>query len=120
MALLSVRKLADEFAVRRRRALFEGILAGTLFGTAAILIRLLTDIDVFYTHKASYRHRCFVYSSLAIDYSFLGFSCYCSLFEETSWIQFAEEQSYSSSLLRSFIRIALCTFCFGGYGYHHT
>jgi drug/metabolite transporter (DMT)-like permease len=46
MALLSVRKLADEFAVRRRRALFEGILAGTLFGTAAILIRLLTDIDV--------------------------------------------------------------------------
>ncbi len=31
----------------RKRALFEGVLAGTLFGTAAVLIRLLKDVDVY-------------------------------------------------------------------------
>lgn len=31
----------------RKAALFEGVLAGTLFGTAAVLIRLLEDVDVF-------------------------------------------------------------------------
>lgn len=31
----------------RKRALFEGVLAGTLFGTAAILIRLLKGMDVY-------------------------------------------------------------------------
>ncbi len=30
-----------------KKALFEGVLAGTLFGTAAVLIRLLKDVDVF-------------------------------------------------------------------------
>lgn len=38
--------MADELAVKRGRALLEGVLAGTLFGTAAVLIRLLRNIDV--------------------------------------------------------------------------
>lgn len=32
---------------KRKAALFEGILAGTFFGTAAVLIRLLKGVDVF-------------------------------------------------------------------------
>ncbi len=32
---------------RRKIALFEGVLAGALFGTAAVLIRLLKGVDVF-------------------------------------------------------------------------
>lgn len=47
MAFLRVYKLANELSFRRKKALFEGVLAGTLFGTAAVLIRLLKDMDVF-------------------------------------------------------------------------
>ena len=47
MAFLRVYKLANELSFRRKRALFEGVLAGTLFGTAAVLIRLLKDVNVF-------------------------------------------------------------------------
>jgi len=39
--------LADKSSFGRKKALIEGVLAGTFFGTAAILIRLLEDIDVF-------------------------------------------------------------------------
>ncbi len=39
--------MANELLLRRKRALFEGVLAGTFFGTAAVLIRLLEDMDVF-------------------------------------------------------------------------
>ncbi len=39
--------MANELSFRRKKALFEGVLAGTLFGTAAVLIRLLKDMDVF-------------------------------------------------------------------------
>lgn len=47
MAFLRVYKLANELSFGRKKALFEGVLAGTLFGTAAVLIRLLKDMDVF-------------------------------------------------------------------------
>ncbi|MDH5782298.1 MAG: DMT family transporter [Candidatus Bathyarchaeota archaeon] len=47
MAFLRVYKLANESSFGRKKALFEGVLAGTLFGTAAVLIRLLKDMDVF-------------------------------------------------------------------------
>ena len=46
MAFLRSLKLANKSSFGRRKALFEGVLAGTLFGTAAILIRLLKDVDV--------------------------------------------------------------------------
>lgn len=39
--------MANQLSFRRKRALFEGVLAGTFFGTAAVLIRLLKDVDVF-------------------------------------------------------------------------
>lgn len=47
MVSLRIRKLTDKLSVGRRRALFEGILAGIFFGTAAVLIRLLVGVDVF-------------------------------------------------------------------------
>jgi drug/metabolite transporter (DMT)-like permease len=47
MVSLRVLKLADVLLVGRRRALFEGVLAGMFFGTAAVLIRLLEGFDVF-------------------------------------------------------------------------
>ena len=39
--------MADRLSFGRKKALFEGVLAGTLFGTAAVLIKLLEDVDVF-------------------------------------------------------------------------
>ncbi len=39
--------MTEKLSFGRRRALLEGVLAGTLFGTAAVLIRLLKDVDVF-------------------------------------------------------------------------
>ncbi len=39
--------MANELLLRRKRALFEGVLAGMFFGTAAVLIRLLQDMDIF-------------------------------------------------------------------------
>ncbi len=39
--------MTEKLSFGRRRALSEGVLAGTLFGTAAVLIRLLKDVDVF-------------------------------------------------------------------------
>ena len=39
--------MANKLSFGRKQALFEGVLAGTLFGTAAVLIRLLKDVDVF-------------------------------------------------------------------------
>jgi len=41
------RRLANMLSHERKRALVEGVLAGTLFGTAAIFIRLLGGMDVF-------------------------------------------------------------------------
>lgn len=39
--------MTQRFSFGRKRALFEGVLAGTLFGTAAVLIRLLKGADVY-------------------------------------------------------------------------
>jgi EamA domain-containing membrane protein RarD len=39
--------LANKSSFGRKKALIESVLAGTFFGTAAIFIRLLEDIDVF-------------------------------------------------------------------------
>ncbi|MDH5462389.1 MAG: DMT family transporter [Candidatus Bathyarchaeota archaeon] len=39
--------MAKKSSSGRKKALIEGVLAGTFFGTAAIFIRLLEDIDVF-------------------------------------------------------------------------
>ena len=39
--------MANKLSFGRKKALFEGVLAGTLFGTAAILIKLLKDVDIF-------------------------------------------------------------------------
>lgn len=39
--------MANKLLFERRKALFEGALAGMLFGTAAVLIRFLKGVDVF-------------------------------------------------------------------------
>ena len=39
--------MGNKLLIGRKKALFEGVLAGMFFGTAAVLIKLLKDVDVF-------------------------------------------------------------------------
>ncbi len=60
--------MTNTFSFGRKKALLEGILAGTLFGTAAILIRLLKNVDVF---SIAFWRLCIAFLVLATTIGFL-------------------------------------------------